>query len=75
MTSKTTVETNYQEELRRKQKEHLDRVSTRTGRYFSPCMHDSCSECVGTGIKHNGSFCVHSLSCPCPKCSPSSLSV
>lgn len=36
-----------------------------------PCMHDNCSECGGTGIKHNGlGPCVHFISCPCPKCTP-----
>lgn len=34
------------------------------------CMHDSCPECRGTGIKRFGGFCVHNLSCNCKKCSP-----
>lgn len=38
-----------------------------------PCMHDSCTECHGTGVKKDGSFCVHFISCPCPKCSPRTL--
>jgi hypothetical protein len=36
----------------------------------SPCMHDNCSQCHGTGKKDNGEICVHMISCPCPKCSP-----
>ncbi len=36
-----------------------------------PCLHDSCSSCGGTGVrKDSGLFCIHALSCPCPKCSP-----
>ena len=35
-----------------------------------PCLHDKCSECHGSGRKKDGSFCVHHLSCPCPRCSP-----
>ena len=36
------------------------------------CMHRRCPECKGTGITQTGSCCVHSLSCPCRRCSPSS---
>lgn len=34
------------------------------------CLHDSCSECKGTGRKSNGTTCVHYISCPCEKCTP-----
>lgn len=34
------------------------------------CMHDQCYECSGTGQKRTGGMCIHMLSCPCPKCSP-----
>lgn len=34
------------------------------------CLHDMCSSCHGKGFKIDGSFCVHNLSCSCPKCSP-----
>lgn len=34
----------------------------------SPCLHDQCPDCQGTGVKRNGSFCVHAISCPCPRC-------
>ena len=32
------------------------------------CLHNTCQDCKGTGIKQNGGPCVHYLSCPCPKC-------
>jgi hypothetical protein len=35
-----------------------------------PCKHDNCSVCHGTGIRKDGTSCVHMISCPCPKCSP-----
>lgn len=34
------------------------------------CLHDSCPDCGGTGIKKWGGACIHFISCPCPKCSP-----
>jgi len=34
------------------------------------CFHDRCTDCNGTGSKKNGELCVHFISCPCPKCSP-----
>ncbi len=57
----------YEEELKKKQEEHLKHIQN--NQYWSPCLHDSCPECIGTGIKKNGSMCVHMLSCLCPKCS------
>lgn len=53
--------------LRHRQREHLKRV-----RRFSPtdCLHNHCTECVGTGVKLDGSRCVHHISCPCPRCTP-----
>lgn len=35
------------------------------------CLHDSCSQCKGTGVTSLGHSCVHAISCPCKKCSPS----
>lgn len=35
------------------------------------CLHDSCNKCHGTGRDNKGRMCVHMISCPCPKCSPS----
>jgi hypothetical protein len=36
----------------------------------STCLHDRCNECHGTGKDSRGRMCVHMISCPCPKCSP-----
>lgn len=36
----------------------------------SPCLHDACPDCHGTGRKANGNYCFHYISCPCPKCTP-----
>lgn len=65
-----------QEDLRRRQEEHLERVrrNTRHGGMFeapdpNKCAHNACSSCVGTGIKSDGTMCVHFISCPCPSCS------
>lgn len=62
----------YERDLRRRQAEHLKHVK---GGWdyrapWSPCAHDACSECVGTGVKRDGSVCIHGISCQCPKCSP-----
>ena len=62
----------YEEGLKKRQEEHnrhLDEHLTRATPW-RPCMHDECSECVGTGRKRDGTVCVHMISCPCPKCSP-----
>lgn len=34
--------------------------------YQRPCLHESCPHCRGGRIAN----CIHSISCPCPKCSP-----
>ena len=34
------------------------------------CLHDSCPDCHGSGVKKNGEICVHWISCPCPRCTP-----
>lgn len=65
----TGYDQDYEDNLRRRQKEHLERVHNRGGRY-QKCLHDGCPQCVGTGIKKDGSACIHCLSCSCPKCSP-----
>ena len=36
--------------------------------WVEPCMHDSCSQCHGTGRKADGSSCIHMISCNCPRC-------
>ena len=40
----------------------------------STCMHDNCPTCHGTG-QGPGGPCIHMMSCPCPKCSPSYMTV
>jgi hypothetical protein len=58
----------YEERIKRIQQDHLRRVGQ--NQPFQPCLHDGCSECHGTGVKLDGSPCIHFISCPCPKCSP-----
>ena len=60
----------YEEDLRRRQDEHLEKIQAGRGIGWRPCMHNGCSECIGTGIKKDGSVCIHWISCPCPICSP-----
>ncbi len=64
----------YEKDLKQKQEEHLKQIKPfippPSSDNWRPCLHDSCPECVGTGIKKNGSICVHNISCPCPKCTP-----
>lgn len=63
----------YERGLKERKKRHLESIRGRNERPWQPCLHDGCSECVGTGIKRDGSACVHSLSCSCPRCSPFTL--
>lgn len=71
----------YERELKERQRRHLEIVRqldiVRRGPYgsYQPCMHDNCPDCVGTGLRRDGSVCIHEISCPCPRCSPGSLSV
>ena len=58
----------YEKGLKRRQEEHLRGI--RGGEYWQPCMHDQCSSCHGTGVKLDGTACIHGISCPCLKCSP-----
>lgn len=63
----------YEEDLKRRQEEHLRNITRSMGygdHHWQPCMHENCPECVGTGVKRDGSPCIHMISCPCPKCSP-----
>ncbi len=69
----TTVNINkedYEKQLAERQRQHLERLNGAQNNNWRPCMHDACPECVGTGIKANGGPCIHYISCPCPKCSP-----
>lgn len=61
----------YEKELAERQRKHLENVEGFGGNNWRPCLHDQCSQCHGTGVRHDGSACVHCLSCPCPKCTPS----
>lgn len=75
-----TEQERYERNLRKIQREHLEQVYRNTYGYgfaeagvrrpFQPCMHDQCPQCHGTGIKLDGTSCVHGISCPCPKCTP-----
>lgn len=65
-----TSQQDYERDLAERQRKHLERVGQLFGQTWQPCMHDSCPDCVGTGVKHDGSVCIHGISCPCPKCSP-----
>lgn len=59
------------DDLRRRQQEHMDKVRRRIfSNSEQACMHDQCSQCVGTGVKSDGTLCVHMISCPCPRCRP-----
>ena len=64
----------YYKDLKKRQEEHLRGINgSKYGSNWSnwqPCLHDQCPDCLGTGIKHDGSLCIHMISCPCPKCSP-----
>lgn len=67
----------YEEDLKNRQEEHLRKVKEYAQRNqgyvyevdYSFCMHDACPECVGTGIKIDGSACIHMIACTCKKCS------
>lgn len=66
----TNSSKNYESDLRNRQRKHLEGIAKR--RYFDEeqCRHDACQSCIGTGIKSDGTPCVHMISCKCPKCSP-----
>lgn len=34
------------------------------------CLHRNCPSCSGSGMKSDGTACIHMLSCNCPLCSP-----
>lgn len=66
----------HEDDLRRRQREHLARVRRLGGGDpRRPCAHDSCPQCLGTGVKLDGSPCIHAISCHCPKCSPQYLAL
>lgn len=67
-------------EHKRRQEEHLKRVRQNQQPWLNPnipqlvdqvtCLHLLCASCLGTGVKHDGTQCVHMISCPCPRCTP-----
>ena len=59
----------YERDLKKRQKQHLDNIKMNQDRFWKPCTHDQCPSCVGTGIRFDGSLCIHNLYCDCPKCS------
>ena len=60
----------YERDLQKRQEQHLKNVQPFPTYDWSPCLHDSCMACLGTGIKADGSMCIHGISCSCPKCTP-----
>lgn len=65
-----TEKQRYERELAERQRQHLQNVQGNIDSNWRPCMHDQCTECHGTGVKTNGSPCIHMINCPCPKCTP-----
>ena len=60
----------YEKDLQTRRNQHFERIRFRKQKEWQPCLHDGCSQCFGTGIKEDGTSCVHMISCPCSKCSP-----
>jgi hypothetical protein len=62
----------YENDLKKRQSDHLKQVELARyqNEYWQPCLHDQCPECIDTGVKIDGSVCIHFLSCSCPKCTP-----
>ena len=63
------------EDLKRRQEDHLKQVRRQTRNRPSDCLHNRCILCIGTGVKKNGDRCVHFLSCPCGRCRKYSYSL
>ena len=61
---------NPDEDLRRRQQDHLRQVGRNNMMRPSDCKHNQCRSCVGTGVRIDGSRCVHSISCLCARCTP-----
>ena len=67
-TSRATTD----EELRQRQREHLERVHAgRSGGRTREidCAHNQCTSCWGTRVKANGEPCIHMIVCGCGRCS------
>ena len=68
--AKETHKGEYTDDERR---EHLRRVMELQKQRTDPrpkreCLHNKCPSCKGTGVKIDGTVCIHMISCPCPKC-------
>lgn len=63
----------YERDLAERQRKHLESIQRPLLDRWQPCMHDMCQQCHGTGVTIFGP-CVHAISCPCPKCTPTSWS-
>lgn len=65
----------FDEQIEREKREHLERVRENMDRRRRsyPCAHDQCRQCHGTGIKLDGTACIHMLYCSCPRCNPASF--
>lgn len=61
----------YEEDLKKRQINHLNNIQRQQNTNWRPCLHDSCTECHGTGVRRDGGMCLHGISCPCPKCTTS----
>lgn len=66
----TATNTADDQDLARRQEEHLNRARQGQGHSPRACAHNQCSQCIGTGIKRDGSLCVHMISCSCRRCAP-----
>jgi len=71
LSGKKVWEIQHEKDLAERQQQHLQNILGNKEGNWRPCMHDQCTSCHGTGIKHDGSMCVHCISCPCPKCTSS----
>ena len=59
----------YEKSLKAKQAAHYQAVWNRDRPGgWRPCLHDLCEACHGTGVKSDGSKCVHGIVCTCKKC-------
>lgn len=58
----------YEKQLLERQMIHLKMVDANKNKDWKPCLHDLCQSCHGTGVKLDGSLCVHRLHCDCAKC-------
>lgn len=37
-------------------------------KHYDACLHGGCPECGGSGIKKDGTMCIHYITCFCSKC-------